>query len=88
MKCMCIFCGHFQNETVKEKTTMVCKKCHRPTECYEDGRTEISPLYYVKGDVEVVNTAGNVCKGFGAETTLTSEKDFVKRIEKTLKNLK
>ena len=80
MKCICIFCGNIQNEEFKEKTTMLCKKCSRPTDCYEDGRFEISPLYYAEGNIWAKRKDDhNVGTGFGwkGDDVLTLSKEEI-----------
>ena len=51
----CPICDHVQLETVVEKTTAMCEKCHWPYDVYEDGRIAPSALAHVIGPLSVVD---------------------------------
>jgi len=57
----CKFCGHNQSEEIKEKQTIICHHCHRPSDVWADGRTEISALYFVTGKVNYNQTMRGMC---------------------------
>ena len=46
---ICPYCLYIERRVVKEKDTVVCDKCRRPFELYEDGRVEKSALRHVDG---------------------------------------
>jgi hypothetical protein len=79
---ICSFCDNIQIEKFEYKTTMDCNECHRPSDVYEDGRSEISPLYFAKGDVQR-NMEG---LGIGKPSLITIDSDDPVKLRKDFLN--
>jgi len=60
----CPHCNYPTTEKVVDKDTLVCDKCNAPFEMYSDGRTMVSALFEVVGQVGYT-TAGRCSYSYG-----------------------